>query len=253
MNTEEPPQEKHWVETICDELEVLERSLPDPKVISPDLANYPPWAVKVAAEVLKVGMPTVGLRDGLKLDARVLGAFMGSQYARVCSLGELFKEPTPEQQRAIERIDAWVEKLPEVQRLEFRERETAITRFFEVLLTDWPERFLPLLKRAFGSAVEESMEDASAFSGAFHTALKQSQKSARETTAFKVYFWMFMQWRLIQTFESVRQLHKFLGVYIKQNELGGIKRLEKICERMGLALRLPGRPKGSKNSDNGTR
>lgn len=120
-------------------------------------------------------------------------------------------------------------------------------------MTDWLELFLQLLKRAFGLAVEESMEDASAFSGAFHTALKHSRKSARETTAFKVYFWMFMQWRLIQTFESVRQLHRFLGVYMKPNELGGSKRLEKICERTGLTLRPPGRPKGSKNSDNGTR
>lgn len=109
MNSEEPPQARYWVETILDELEDLERSLPDPKVISADLANYPPWAVKVAAEVLKVGMPTVGLREGLQKDARVLGALMGSQYARVGSLGELLKEPTPEQQKAIERIDAWVE------------------------------------------------------------------------------------------------------------------------------------------------
>jgi len=252
MNSEEPQPEKHWVEVILNELEALEGTLPDPKFIAQDVTNYPQWVVNVAAEVLKVGMPTVGLREGLKLDARVAGAFMGSQYARLCSLSELFKEPNSEEKRTIERIEAWVEKLPEAQRLEFRERETAINLFFEVLFTGWMERFLLLLKRAFGSAVEESMEDASAFTGAFHTALKQARKTSRETTAFKVYFWMFMHWRYIQTFESIRQLQKFLGVYLTANELGNLKRLEKICERIGLTLRPPGRPKGSKNGDNGT-
>jgi hypothetical protein len=52
-----------------------------------------------------------------------------------------------------------------------------------------------------------------------------------------------MFWQLVERMESVRQLHEVLVKLMSANRIGGQKRIEKICQRMGLSFRPVGRPK----------
>ena len=59
---------------------------------------------------------------------------------------------------------------------------------------------------------------------------------------FKIYLLLLIFWRGFERLKSVHQLHevftKILGTY----QTGNLKRMEKICERIGLHLGKPGRP-----------
>ena len=78
--------------------------------------------------------------------------------------------------------------------------------------------------------------------------------AARATTASLIYGKLYFHWPEIEQLESVSHLYRFLvrnGV--TEQVLGDRKRLEKICERIGLSLRSRGRPSLSGKSDTATR
>jgi len=50
-------------------------------------------------------------------------------------------------------------------------------------------------------------------------------------------------WRLVVRLKSVTELHAWLVRLLGEPKVGDKKRVEKICERIGLTLREPGRPK----------
>jgi hypothetical protein len=54
---------------------------------------------------------------------------------------------------------------------------------------------------------------------------------------------MLLCWQLIERMDSVRQLHEVLVKVIGARKIGEQKRIEKICQRIGLSFRKPGRPK----------
>jgi hypothetical protein len=238
-----------WTERILNELQALEISLPSPGIASADVDSYPDWVVSISKEILSVGMPTVGLKKGMALDARMVGAQAGSIYARFCRLDELFREPTPAEMTALEKLEQFMATRPEEERSAYHAACAAFDAFVGALQSEWPEKFRAILTRAFDSAICDSPEDAEAFTGAFHRALVAARKPAPESTAFKVYVQLWLHWKLVESFQSVPQPHRFLAVFIPASELGDRKRLEKLCQRHGLKLRKPGRPPNSKNSD----
>ncbi len=54
---------------------------------------------------------------------------------------------------------------------------------------------------------------------------------------------MLMFWRAIERMDSVRQFHEVLLKVFGASRIGDQKRVEKICQRMGLSFRKVGRPK----------
>jgi hypothetical protein len=59
-------------------------------------------------------------------------------------------------------------------------------------------------------------------------------------------FW----WPQVEKMQSVSQLHRWLQVMDGKAQVGELKRVEKICERIGLTFRKPGRPKKLKKPNN---
>lgn len=64
----------------------------------------------------------------------------------------------------------------------------------------------------------------------------------RSNDATDIYLLMGMWWRRIDRLESITELHTLLVRLLGAPRVGDKKRVEKICERIGLTLRAPGRP-----------
>lgn len=57
-------------------------------------------------------------------------------------------------------------------------------------------------------------------------------------------------WPKVETMQSVSQLYRWLQVMDGKAQVGELKRVEKICERIGLTFRKPGRPKKLRPANN---
>ena len=53
---------------------------------------------------------------------------------------------------------------------------------------------------------------------------------------------LMIYWPLVQEMKSIPQLHRWLCIMDGKAKVGELKRVEKICERIGLTLKGPGRP-----------
>jgi hypothetical protein len=64
----------------------------------------------------------------------------------------------------------------------------------------------------------------------------------KSTDATQVYLQLVIFWRFVVRFPSVSQLHEWLVHSQGASLIGDKKRIEKICQRIGLKLSEPGRP-----------
>jgi hypothetical protein len=66
------------------------------------------------------------------------------------------------------------------------------------------------------------------------------------STTIEIYFFLLWNWRAVRGLKSVRQLHEVLVKYVGKRETGNPERIVKICQRIGLSFRKPGRPRKPK-------
>jgi len=75
---------------------------------------------------------------------------------------------------------------------------------------------------------------------AYTKAIQRPQSSdggpARATTATPIYCFLLIYWRAIEKLESVPKLHNLLRKVFGDTVIGDQKRVEKICERIGLSF-----------------
>jgi hypothetical protein len=67
--------------------------------------------------------------------------------------------------------------------------------------------------------------------------------SLHETSATKIYLLLILAWPTVSELPSVSVLHDWLKSRLGPRVVGEKRRVEKLCERMGLRLRGRGRPK----------
>ena len=65
----------------------------------------------------------------------------------------------------------------------------------------------------------------------------------RSNLATDIHLALAMWWRVVVRFDSITALHAWLVRLMGAQQVGEKKRVEKICERIGLTLRAPGRPR----------
>jgi len=100
---------------------------------------------------------------------------------------------------------------------------------------------------ALCSSINQTYEDMSdfllGFSHGFSKKAKALGLDALGNTNSDIYRTMLMHWRTVDQFKSVSELHKFLIQELGERRVRGLKRIEKICQRIGLRFRKSGRPK----------
>ena len=114
------------------------------------------------------------------------------------------------------------------------------------LTIDWYGALRRLAKRALASCVDQQYESMSEFLMAFATAFARKPSGSgvggMGSSALEIYNFMLFHWRIIRRLNSIHHLHETLVRVFGPYRTGDLKRIEKICGRIGLSYRKPGRP-----------
>jgi hypothetical protein len=222
-------ENRAWLSRIAEEFIGLERYVADLNLIPDDA---PDWVKNVEREFGKVLFSTERITCMPEKMAYELGKTLGQQSAfAVWSMESLME---------LEREG----KLPQ------SSETAAIAPGGDQRGRDFPEwynQLVKLVKRSFCLAVDndyQSMADyLRGFSEGFGRKPLGLHASNLGNTTFEVYLLLLLTWRWVANLKSVRELHEYIGKVLGPHRTGDLKRVQKICERVGLSYRPPGRPK----------
>jgi hypothetical protein len=144
----------------------------------------------------------------------------------------------------------------------FEELERAFGKGFEertkkywgTMIEEVLPAFEAAVKFALQRAVDQEFHVMAKFFAAFSRALarKPSLRLGVGRTSTGIYWVMLTSWRRVEEFGSVPELHRRLCacIYLGSHVVGDLKRVEKICERMGLSYKeIESRKERAKNPD----
>jgi hypothetical protein len=245
-STEVPKEEvqfdpvKHrqdWLKRLADELDKIEPLMPIKML--PDGIEYPQWVLNVEREFSLVMLPSAKLKDpGIKMTPKRMGALLG----HMCEMAVWFMEWLGAQ---IEKPDEPKTASAPTEALTEEQYESGLKILGS--LRDWYLAMRRLAKRALCSCVDQSYEDMTNFLLGYADGFSRKPKTLQVgnigNPTFEIYVFMLMYWQLIDQLNSVRQFHEVLVKVMGASRVGDQKRVEKICQRIGLTLRKVGRPK----------
>ena len=203
--------------------------------------DCPEWVERVEQEYLVATHRGVDLKGAKKFTPSGLGGFLGYQCAYAVWMVECLNPKI-----GMETLNA--EKSKDVALMkEKREEGLRINRRF----WDWYWALRRLAGRALKSCVYHTYEDMAGFLAAYSRAFNKKPRAGAGmgdfgSTTFGIYHFMLWHWREVDQLDSVRALHELLRRSMGEHRVGDLKRIEKICQRIGLHYRKPGRPKTSK-------
>lgn len=221
-----------WLKRLADEVEKIEPLMPIK--LLPDGIKYPQWVLNVEREFSLVVLPTAKLKEtNIKITPRRMGALLG----HMCEMA-VWMMQTPYAQ---------TESPDEKKKNTLTEADSIKGQEALGSLDVWYCAVRRLAKRALCSCVDQPYEDMTDFllgyAEAFSRKPKTSQVGNIGNPTFEIYVFMLMFWQLIEKLNSVREFHKALVTVMGASRIGDQKRVEKICQRMGLSFRKVGRPK----------
>ncbi len=226
-----------WLKRLVAELDKIEVLMP--VKFLPDGVDYPAWVLKVEREFSLVMLPSARLKDpDFKITPKRMGALLGHMCEMAVWTMEWFNYQVESHTDK--------EKSPLTEK-PLTEEEWEKGQEMLVSFKDWYGAMRRLAKRALCSCVDQTYEDMTdfllGFSDAFSRKPKTFQASNIGNPTFEIYVFMLIYWRAVERMDSVRQLHEVLVKVFGANRVGDQKRIEKICQRVGLSFRKPGRPK----------
>ncbi len=225
-----------WLKRLVDELDKIEPLMPIK--LLPNGIEYPQWVLNVEREFSLVTLPAAKLKDP---DFRITPKRMGSVLGHMCEMAVWMMEWFNHQ------VETGNEKEGNpLTAKPLTEEEWKKGQEYMVSLGDWYSAMRRLAKRALCSSVDQTYEDMTdfllGFADGFSRKPKTFQPSNLGNPTFEIYVFMLVFWRAIDCMDSVRQFHEVLVKVFGTNRIGDQKRIEKICQRIGLSFRKPGRP-----------
>ena len=231
-NIDSAPSTKAWLKRLAEEYVKLDAAMPVKNLLPED--EGPAWVQNVEREVAAMMFPEAKLKKQPGLTPKRMGALIGHQ----CASGVWLME-----QLNVAAANPNTNKFSLSPR-QIREGK----KMARVLTEDWFEGLRNLAKLALSSCVDQSYEDMREFLLAYAAAFARKPQTVGDFghSAFRIYVFMLMNWRLVAQLHSIREFHEVLDKVFGFDETGDLKRIEKICQRIGLRFRKPGRPKRSK-------
>ncbi len=228
---------RKWINEFTDEFLRLEKLAPIAD--NPPHEDCPAWLWRVQQEYVRATHPTADLADAKVLTPARLGGLLGHQCANAVWMMELHSKLCDELAR---------HTLPPSTPEQEQDGDRYMKKFDE-----WYTALRHLAGRVLKSVVYQSYEDMSAFLLAYSNAFSRKPNVTAGlgdfgSTTFAIYHFMLVNWRIVDRLASVKALHEMLRKYVGEYRTGDLKRVEKICQRIGLHYRKRGRPKKLQNA-----
>jgi hypothetical protein len=224
-------RQRAWLTRLADEFIKLEATMPVINFLPED--DNPRWVMNLEREIGSAMYSTAKLKQSVDLTPWRLGAIIGHQCAVAVWLMEWFDQELESPQTV---DDASLTP----------EQVAAGEAFCNKLDNEWYPALRRLAKRAMCSSVDQSYPDMRdfllAYAGAFANKPATHHLGSFGNSAFEIYNFMLLYWRIIARLDSVHQLHQVL-VKVFDHRAGDLKRTEKMCQRIQLTYRKAGRPK----------
>jgi hypothetical protein len=222
-----------WLRRLCNEFLKLE-PLMQARNPLPDEGS-PSWVANVEREVGATMFPVAKLKDGFYLTPRRIGALFGHSCALGVWLMENLEHEANKPRSAVNSMQCTPEQLEHGKKI------------LHGIVEDWYPALRRLAKRALCSYVDQPYEDMTEFLLAYSQAFSRKPKTFKMgdlgNPTIEIYFYMLTFWRAVNALRSVHQLHQCLVGVFGPHRVGELKRVEKICQRIDLHYRKPGRPK----------
>jgi hypothetical protein len=210
-----------------------------------DPTTEPEWVVNVLKQLVQQTMPAVGLKPR-EFTPRRLGRLLGQQQATwAVAFEALEKAVSPER---IAQGEAILKKLEEnADKPAVASLLSAIYFVANLLIAAEPliDRFNAISVEALRAAWEQPnhLERVAFFQG-LAEGLSKPGLPSRTTDATPIYQRLLVHRAEVQQLKTVPELREFLRrCGLTEQLLGHAKRLEKICERIGLSFAKAGRPR----------
>jgi hypothetical protein len=211
-----------WRRRIVRWLNACESKLPEPAFLK---GEFPEWVQRLGRELMRTLLPEAKLKVDPEWSARELGAVIGHQLAYCHTLDELPGVPTS---RVFRKLDK-----------KTRERAVKqIKRFTEC----WALSVQRSLALAASQSYPETVEFFTAFAKALNRKPTDADASNFHRSTTRIYWIMLLGWRSVERLRSVRELQQGLCRYLDSYVVGDVKRVEKMCQRLGLRFGPRGRP-----------
>ena len=228
-----------WLNRLAHQFLTLNGLFPFKEVFPTE--NCHEWVHRVELEYLVAVHPGADLKGATRFTPARMGGFLGNQCAYAVWMVASLEAMIEQAMKDPEKIKDFVERKEECEK-----GQNILRRFIE-----WYKALRRLAGRALKSCVYQPYEDMSGFLAAYSRAFGKKPKLGAGmgdfgSTTFGIYHFMLWHWRAVDQLDSVRALHELLRRSMGEHRVGDLKRIEKICQRIGLHYRKPGRPKASK-------
>jgi hypothetical protein len=214
-----------WFEFLLAEHDKTRQFLPKVETPIRD-ENYPEWYDRAQTELVKAMIPMGDIKKSPGMTPRRMGMLTG----RVCMhtvwmfnfVNNQIKTGEAELKPSLAEQD-----LQDVQQ----------KRRFTWEHGKWIMAMQQFAILALSSSIDQSYEDMSDFLLGFANAFSKKPKSFKfgglGNTNSEIYRHMLMYWKIVAEFKTVPQLHAFLEEKLGKQGTGELKRIEKICQRIG--------------------
>jgi hypothetical protein len=212
-----------WLRQIVKSLEESEKNLPEPAFLK---GEFPEWVKRLVRELISTFYPAVKIKIGGSWTAGEVGAIVGQRLAYLHGIAEF---PKISVNGAFRKIDRKTASRLKKQRERFAESNILAIQQAILLASVQPYSETVRFFTAFSKGLSKKPTDPAGSN--FH----------RTTT--KVYWILLQGWPSVARIRSVRELQQGLCRYLEPYVVGKLKRVEKMCQRLGLQFAPRGRPK----------
>lgn len=222
---------EEWLARLAEEYIKLESCMPRINFVAHETG--PKWAENLEREVGASMFPVAKLKEEFKLTTWRLAAVIGHQ----CAISLWFMEWLKEELKKPHFLDKTKVTPEQLQNAE---------EICNKLANEWYPALRRVAKRALCSCVDQVYEDSKEFLQAYAAAFAQKPSGPRAgnmgSSAFEIYCFMLIHWQFVERLNTIHHLHQVLVKVFGPYRTGDLKRTEKICQRIGLHYRKPGRP-----------